>query len=148
MMFCLEFHSCKYDSHVCTFTGTYRHRSTVGCPQLFVCAFWISPMISMCIAYIKTSSIFFSFSHTLGQKPKCLFVKLSALVSTFLPPPLRPCKRLYLSNGWSSERCIMEELIGSSYIFLYLSKLYCTSMGAEEMLAWHTHTHARKNPNG
>lgn len=67
-----------------------------------------------------------------------------------LPSPstvsaVQPCKCLYLSNGWSSERCIMEELIGTSYIFLYLSKLYCTSTGAEEMLAWHTHAHTQKS---
>lgn len=95
---CLEFCSCKYDSCLCTFTGTYRHRSTVGCPQWFICVFWISHIDKHAHGiHQNIQSIFFSFSHTLAQKLLCTHSRL--------PPPsavsaVQSCKRLNLSNAY------------------------------------------------
>lgn len=36
-----ELRSCKYDSCLCTSTGTYRHTGTVGCPRSMMSVFEI-----------------------------------------------------------------------------------------------------------
>lgn len=110
---CLEFCSCKYDSCLCTFTGTYRHRSTVGCPQWFMCVFWISHIDKHAHGiHQNIQSIFFSFSHTLAQKLLCTFAKLSALIPVFLhPPPSVQCNHAsastYLMPIWISAEWLI-----------------------------------------